>query len=157
MPLTLNVGLSRKVGMANYGSRGGSVTIEVEVESALASEPGRLRERIRQLFALVRASLHEELAGCDANPSAEQAGSKVPQPEAPENGPAPRRTEPAPRPATESQVKAIYALTRKHQLDLSELLQERFQVDRPEELSLREASAIIGDLRSMAPENGRAS
>lgn len=61
MPLKLNVGLSRKVGEPNYGSRGGSVNLEVEVDSGMATDPGKLQERIRQLFGLVRTSLAEEL------------------------------------------------------------------------------------------------
>ena len=61
MPLKLNVGLSRKVGEANYGSRGASVNLELELDSAIVSEPGRLQERIRQMFALAKQSIDEEL------------------------------------------------------------------------------------------------
>ena len=59
--LKLNVGLSRKVGEPNYGSRGASVYLELEVESALAGDPDALRERVRRLFGLARASVDEEL------------------------------------------------------------------------------------------------
>ena len=61
--LKLNVGFSRKVGEANYGSRGASVNLELEVESGLAHEPDSLRERVRQLFRMARASVEEELNG----------------------------------------------------------------------------------------------
>jgi hypothetical protein len=60
MPLKLNVGLSRKVGERNYGSRGANVNVEVELDPALVKNTGKLQEKIRQLFALVRASLSEE-------------------------------------------------------------------------------------------------
>ncbi len=61
--LKLNVGLSRKVGEANYGSRGASVNLELEVESGLASDPDALRDRARQLFRMASASVDEELNG----------------------------------------------------------------------------------------------
>ncbi len=35
MPMKLNVGLSRKVGEPNYGSRGASVNLELELDAAL--------------------------------------------------------------------------------------------------------------------------
>src|SRR5262245_16975493 len=63
MPLKLNVGASRKVTDNNYGSRGASVNLELEVDASLAAEPGKLQEEIRRLFGLVRASLAEELNG----------------------------------------------------------------------------------------------
>jgi hypothetical protein len=63
MPLNLNVGCSRKVGEANYGSRGASVNLQLELESSLASNTDRLQDHIRNLFSLARASVEEELSG----------------------------------------------------------------------------------------------
>src|SRR5271166_3460396 len=63
MPLKLNIGLTKKVGDSNFGSRGATVNVEVEVESALANDPAKLQERIRQVFNLVRSSVDEELNG----------------------------------------------------------------------------------------------
>ena len=51
MPMTLNVGHSRKVGEPRYSSRGASVNLQIEVEGNLVNEPQRLRESIRKLFA----------------------------------------------------------------------------------------------------------
>ena len=59
--LKLNVGLNRKVGEPNYGSRGGSVCMEVELDNSLMQEPERLRETVSRLFAMVRQSLEQEL------------------------------------------------------------------------------------------------
>src|SRR5262245_7623485 len=75
MPLTLNVGLSRKIGEANYGSRGASVNVETELDSGVVQEPDKLKERIRQLFGLARSSLDEELNGKPANCKSAQNGT----------------------------------------------------------------------------------
>ena len=49
--IKLNAGFSRKVGEANYSSRGASVNVDLELESALIREPEKLHEKIRVLFA----------------------------------------------------------------------------------------------------------
>ena len=46
MPVKLNIGLSRKVGEANYGSRGASVNLEVELDSGIVSDQQRFQERV---------------------------------------------------------------------------------------------------------------
>ena len=69
MPLKLNVGLSRKVGEANYGSRGASVNLELELDPAVVDEPERLHDRIRQLFGLAKDSVDEELNSSRTFPS----------------------------------------------------------------------------------------
>lgn len=63
MPLKLNVGLSKKVGEANFSSRGASVNTELELESALVDDPTKLKDRVRQVFDMIRASVDEELNG----------------------------------------------------------------------------------------------
>lgn len=63
MPLKLNIGLRRKVGEPNCGSRGASVNLELELDSGLLSDPPRLREPNKNLFGLVKVSLPEEPNG----------------------------------------------------------------------------------------------
>jgi len=59
--IKLNAGFSRKVGEANYSSRGASVTLELELESSLVSDPEKMQEKIRNLFLLARRAVDEEL------------------------------------------------------------------------------------------------
>src|SRR5262245_34047072 len=63
MPLKANVGLSRKVADNNYGSRGASINIELELDSSLIGEPAKFQEKIRQVYGLARTALSEELNG----------------------------------------------------------------------------------------------
>lgn len=62
MPLKTNIGVNRKIADNNYGSRGASVNLEIELDCGLIQEPERLQERIRQVFRLAQQSLDEELA-----------------------------------------------------------------------------------------------
>lgn len=152
MPLRLSIGLSRKVGEANYGSRGANINVEVEIESTLVADPVRFQKRIRELFGQVRDSLAEELNG--AGPSSGKGdGNSHPRSDAQNSQHFDRvnghqSNGKTPRPATPSQVKAIYAITRSRRLDLSHTLRPRFQTDRPENLTLQQASQIIDDLKS---------
>jgi len=76
MPLKLNIGLSRKVGEPNYGSRGASVNLELELESGLLSNPTRLQEQIKHLFGMVKVSLAEELNSSSHPPIIGAASSR---------------------------------------------------------------------------------
>jgi len=157
MPLKVNVGLSRKVGEANYGSRGGSINVEMELDTALVNDPPRLQERIRHLFGLVRASLVEELNG-NGNGHGSHAPPSGPSPAAAHtqrdgNGNGPSRQANPPRPATQSQVKAIYAIARSQGMDVHQLLRDRFNVGRPDDLTVKEASQMIDSLKSSRQES----
>ena len=157
MPLKLNVGGSKKVGEANYGSRGASVNVEMELDSSLVNDPHKLQERIRQLFGLVRTSLAEELNGngngsngpssqSTHDPGHEQRNGGYGNGSSSQSNP--------PRPATQSQVKAIFAIARAQKLNVQQLLRERFNVGRPDDLTIKEASQLIDSLKS-SPDQGR--
>ena len=155
MPMKLNAGLCQKVSDNHYGSRGASVNLELELDSALVSEPAKLQEKIRKLFALVRASLTEELKsstrpaqngstnGNGAVHNGNGSGSN--------NGSARQNTANAepkpPRPATQSQVKAIFAITRAQGRNVGTLLNDRFRVAYPEQHNIKQASTLIDELK----------
>jgi hypothetical protein len=133
MPLKLNVAISRKIGQANYGSRGATVGLEMEVDSGLVDEPRQFHERIARLFQLAAESVNREL------------GDRAPHPG--DNG-----KRPEPRAATPAQIRAIHAIARRRNLDLLAALSGGFGVNRPEQLSLEEASQLIEDIAR--PHNG---
>ena len=58
--IRLNCGISRKVGQANFGSRGGSIHLEVELADL---DNNKLKESIHRLFHLAKESLEQELGG----------------------------------------------------------------------------------------------
>ncbi|MBL8829273.1 MAG: hypothetical protein JNM18_19980 [Planctomycetaceae bacterium] len=138
--LKINVGFNRKVGEANYGSRGASVNLELELDSGLVGEPERLKDRIRQLFGLAKASVDEELhsqPGTNGHANGSNGNG---------NGPSHVRRRDNTRRATASQVRALNTIAERRQLHLASLLQERFGIREPAELTITEASSLIQDL-----------
>ena len=161
MPMKLNVGLSRKVGEPNYGSRGASVNLELELDSTLVEQPERLRDRIRQLYQLAKASVDEELNANGILPSHGQQptsdnhnGHGIDRYRINGNGPnngannVHSSNGHCPRQATTSQVKAIHAIAGRNRIDVGRLVQDRFNVQRPDDLSISDASTLIDELKS---------
>ena len=137
--LKLNIGLSRKIGEANYSSRGASVNLELEVEAGLASDPDGLRERARQLFRMARASVDEELNGGGQTTNGHPGNG---------NG---RSND---RQATASQCRAIRAIADRQQFDLAAELRSRFGVECPGDLALGQASELIDAIKRQAHGTG---
>ena len=220
MPMKLNVGFSRKVGEPNYGSRGASIHLEVELDSGVLCDPDNMRACVHRLYALARQSVNDELQRPDDSVAQElvsgenpgkaspepvvhrescnerncserhqqqdaehgSVGHGQPHPSRPANGRAngasnnsavhavSRSTEPATNGdtshrngsanghtnrievarATQSQIRAIFAITKRQGLDPHTVISERFRVHRMEDLTIREASAIIDELKSGA-------
>jgi hypothetical protein len=111
------------------------------------------------VFNLVRASLAEELNGQHpaAPPANNNGNGQRPAPAAngSRNGNGQRQA-PAgngsnrTRLATVSQVRAIRAIANHAGANLSELLRERFNVGRPDDLSIGDASTLIDELKAQA-------
>jgi hypothetical protein len=140
--MKLSVGLSRKVSDNHYGSKGGNIGLEVEVDSILLGDPSRLRGYMKQLFDMVRKALDEELNdGRENNPDEPEnpalkgaiAGHEVVKPE---------------QNAAIRMASGKQELVRKAKIPFQPLLEER-KVHALHELTLQQASGLITELKAM--------
>ncbi len=158
MPLRLNIGLSKKVGLPDYGSLGASANLELELDSGAVGDPERLRQHVRHLFGLAKASVEEELNHQQtALPSHSRNGPREdPQPHrngrAGANGHRVTRRSNG-RAATQSQVRALKAIATRHRLDLGNQL-EQYGVQAIEDLTLQQASELIDELNAQPTGGG---
>jgi len=164
--LKLTVSFSRKVGEPNYGSRGASVAVEMELDAHTVRRPQVLRRYSRRLFRQLRRLVDEELfASADHRPkrlavvSEASARNSEPGPVTaiaasahcrPENGNGPGSAGRF-RAATAAQLRAIRRLAGKAAVDPDELARGRFGRSGLEELSRQEASQLIDQLQSSPP------
>jgi hypothetical protein len=144
MAVTINVGFSRKVGEPNYGSRGASLHLELEIDRSSLDEPEGFQSQIEGLFERAREAVDRELQR-DASPSSESHGSS----ERPSDQESHNGCRQAPRPATPNQIRAIHTIARHRGVDLSPLLDASFGGKGAEELSIVEASLLIDQLQSL--------
>jgi hypothetical protein len=163
MSMKLNVGVSRKVGLPNYGSVGATCNVEVELDgSLLKGDLEAFHAQVRQAYGAAGQAVQDELARLQA--AGTQAPTKPPARDAVNgsgqgdghargNGEAVlagRTGAEAPRSgkaATASQVKAIRSIARQKGTDLVAILGDQYDVGTPEDLTLRQASALIDWLK----------
>jgi hypothetical protein len=159
--MKLNVGVSRKVGLPDYGSVGASCNLELELDSGMLDKDlDAFHARVRDAYVAAHQAVHDELARLQA-PVEGNAGaypsSRVNR--APVNGYASEngngytmRAQDSRargrRSATSSQVKAIRAIARRHNVDLPSLLRQEFAAERAEDLTIRQASQLIDLLKN---------
>jgi hypothetical protein len=112
--LKLNAGFSRKVGEPDFGSRGASVNVELELDSNLIRDSEAFGAQIRNLFDLARQSVDEELAVDRTHPADSRSTRSTGQKNGRrENGSAEnhnRANGNSVRHATSSQLRAIRAI-----------------------------------------------
>ncbi len=158
MPLTLNVGIARKLGQPGYSSIGASCNLQVELENGLLGDPESLQSKIRQAYLACAKAVQNELDRLTTPEAAESVPSISPTTNHKDRSQDADRTQdrvnqgrrrPV-RPATPAQVQAIRAIARDHGADLAGLLQDEYGVGRPEELSSAQASKLIDTLKAVA-------
>jgi hypothetical protein len=158
MPLRLNVGVSKKLGLPAYSSIGASCNLDLELENGILRDPAGFRDQVRGAFLAAQKAVDDELARLRAQADPGESRQALPDHGHPDgvhaaNGkPAPRlEAHPARagKPATASQVKAIVSIARRQHADLDGLLCD-LGVTRAEELSLAEASRLIDQLKAAA-------
>ena len=61
MGLKLNVGISKKIGLPDYGSAGSLCHLELELDSSALEQPEEFHRRVQEVFAACRSAVEEEL------------------------------------------------------------------------------------------------
>lgn len=170
MALKLSIGFQKKVGLPDYGSAGANCQVEFEIDpTVLQNNLDGFHEKARHAFIACQQAVNDQLArqvnngvtNGDGNghaPPGNYPSGHASSPTHGSNGNGNGHGRPtngaSPRPATQSQSRAIRAIASKQRLDLQQLLEARFGVARPENLSLSDASSLIDELKNPGDNNG---
>ena len=158
MGLKLKRRVSRKVGLPDYGSVGASCNLEVELDAGLIDRDlDAFHARVRGVYVAAHRPCTTSSPASTPRWRSRRT-RRMPTRHASNghvggNGQATDRP-PAGRsrlrkPATEAQVRAIRSIANRQHADLDGLVRE-FGVNRPEDLSLKQASELIDTLKTAA-------
>ncbi len=154
MALKLSVVLSKKIGQPDYGSLGASCGVEFEIDLAAPhSDPKRLQAQVRDAFAACQQAVDNELERlsssngkhAEAQPSRDSA--PIEQQASRSHSSTEQRTR---RLATPAQLQALALLAQRQGLNLDRYVASHSAVATADQLSLVQASRLIGSLRSMS-------
>jgi hypothetical protein len=142
MPLKITIGLGKVARTSRGEEISATCGMEIELDPS-AGEVNRdeIQRRMTRGYATCWQAIVEELekrSTSEANSSTSNNGNASPHRD--------RRTNHS-RLATDAQVKAIHGIAKRKRLNLAPLLYERFAVSSPQDLTVRQASDFIENLK----------
>ena len=82
MSIKLNLGVSKKIGLENYGSAGSSCNVELELDSSALEYPEEFHRKVKEAYTACRCAVEDELANhrARANGTVKQDTRPTPPP-----------------------------------------------------------------------------
>jgi hypothetical protein len=161
--LKLHAGVSKKVGLPGFSSASASCTIEAELDSILLQDHEGFQVVVRRAYQSCEQAVQDQIARLTNDDQPETTQHQPQEVVEVRTSPAISgatvtriptaqfSTQPSPRPATASQVKAIRAICARRKIDLVAVLRERFGLSTADELGIRQASNLIDELKGDEP------
>ena len=159
MPLHINCGLTKKASK-DFQSVGVSLNLTAELDQGLLTDPPRLLSEIDRIYGQAEEALDRQIQSMATGTVRQPSTLTRVVPSLPQQD---GRLEDAPstngksgngavhggavRPATESQLRALRAICKRHRLDLDHEAHEEFGLQAADQLDLRQASALIDLLK----------
>ena len=145
MAIRANVSFSQKLGQPDYGSVGVGCSLEIELDANLLErDPDEVRGQLGLAYLSCRQAVEQQLAVFQA-PQRPPARASV------QSG---NNHAPPSRPATQSQQRALWALSNKNGINLDALCLDEFDVQRADALDIRQASSLIDKLKMQTETAG---
>lgn len=158
--LKLHAGVSKKVGLPNFSSASASCVIEAELDSTLLNDTEGFQVVVARAYQSCEKAVEDQIARLthddqtcvqpqeviEVRTTPAISGATVTRIPA-----AQFTNQPSPRPATASQARALRAIAARRKIDLVGLLRDRFGLTTADELGIRQASALIDELKDGEP------
>ena len=156
MSIKMTIGISKKVGLPDYGSAGSQCSVEVELESS-ALDSGEFHEKARAAYAACRAAVEDELQKHQNKANRENRPTTPPKTEYSNSPPPAERNNDNRFPVSAKQLSFINQLTKAvkglNARRLDEFSLEKYGVP-VEKLSSKDASKLIDDLKQAKEQGG---